>query len=111
MTPPGWVLLVWVVLGGAAGAVVRHLVGRWLGAPRGTFAVNVAGSFVLGAVLASAGPQVVALVGVGFCGALTTYSTFALEAAELPRARAAAYAAATLVCGAAAALAGSLLAA
>jgi CrcB protein len=99
------VVLGWVVVGGAVGAVVRHLVSRWLNgdtAPWGTLAVNVAGSFLLGVVLAAAGPAAVALVGTGFCGALTTYSTFALETAELPRVRAVAYAAASLVLGLAA---------
>ncbi|CAA9438778.1 MAG: Fluoride ion transporter CrcB [uncultured Pseudonocardia sp.] len=100
----------WVLLGGAAGAVVRHLVGRWLnrdGAPWGTAAVNVAGSFLLGAVLSAAGPAVVALVGTGFCGALTTYSTFALETAELPRRRAVVYAVGSVVLGPAAAALGA----
>jgi CrcB protein len=105
-------VIAWVLLGGAAGAVVRHLVSRWLnrdGAPWGTAAVNVAGSFVLGIVLSAAGPAVVALVGTGFCGALTTYSTFALETAELPRARALVYAAGSVVLGLAAAALGAAL--
>jgi len=74
-----WVALVGV--GGVGGAVARHLVesavvDEW----RDTLAVNVAGSFLLGAVLAApvADPVVLAL-GAGFCGAFTTFSTFALE--------------------------------
>jgi CrcB protein len=70
-----------VALGAALGAPVRHLTGQWLGSPRGTLAVNVAGSAVLG-LLVGAGPSAYALVGVGFCGALTTFSTFAVEAAQ-----------------------------
>lgn len=96
----------WVLVGGAVGAVVRHLVARRLnrdGAPWGTFAVNLGGSFLLGAVLAAAaGPAVVALVGTGFCGALTTWSTFAVETVELPRRRAVLHATATPVLGLAA---------
>lgn len=72
----------WVALGGAVGASVRLLVDRALTTPRGTFAVNVAGSGLLGALHGS-GPVVTALVGAGFCGALTTYSTFAVEAVRL----------------------------
>jgi fluoride exporter len=75
-----------VVLGAVVGAPLRHLAGHALNRhhPWGTFLVNVAGSFLLGLVLgAAASPAVTALVGTGFCGALTTYSTFGLEAAGL----------------------------
>ncbi|WP_172457848.1 CrcB family protein, partial [Pseudonocardia sp. N23] len=42
------------------------------------------GSFVLGLTLGStASPEVVLLVGTGFCGSLTTYSTFAYETVQL----------------------------
>lgn len=101
-----------VVLGAAVGAPLRYLVSRLAnrpGAPWGTLAVNVGGSFVLGVVLARATPEVAALVGTGFCGALTTYSTFALELVELPRARAWAYAAVSLVAGLSAAALGYTL--
>ncbi len=74
-----------VALGAAVGAPVRYLVDRAVGGrtrlPWGTFAVNVAGCLVLGAVAGWGGAPagVVALVGTGFCGALTTYSTVAWE--------------------------------
>lgn len=77
-----------VVLGAAAGAPLRYATDRLVqaryGAPWGTFVVNAVGSFVLGLVVgASAAPEVAALVGTGFCGALTTYSTFGLETVQL----------------------------
>jgi len=82
-----------VVLGAAVGAPARYLTDRLVqsrhttGFPWGTFVVNVVGSFVLGAVTgAAASPWVTALVGTGFCGALTTYSTFGWETVHLPRA-------------------------
>lgn len=103
--------LVLVLAGGAVGALARYLV-RWV-VPWSTIWVNVAGSALLGllAGLGSALPGWVGtLVGVGFCGALTTYSTFALEAVELGRSRARAtaarYVAVTLVAGIAAAVLG-----
>ena len=75
-----------VALGAAVGAPLRYLVNhgiraRFGGTPAaGTLVVNVVGSFVLGAVVgAGLGTAPVALVGIGFCGALTTFSTLALE--------------------------------
>lgn len=81
--------LLLVVLGGAVGAPLRYLADRFVQArhdsafPWGTFVVNVAGSFLLGALLAGASGHVVALLGTGFCGALTTYSTFGYETVRL----------------------------
>ena len=112
--------VVWVALGAAVGAPLRYLADRALRRlapgpfPWGTLLVNVVGSFVLGAVSASASaPAVAALVGVGFCGALTTYSTFAYETFALAERRAVAVAAVnvagSVVVGVAAAAAGHLL--
>ncbi|PZF79469.1 fluoride efflux transporter CrcB [Jiangella anatolica] len=80
-----------VAAGAAVGAPLRYVVDRWIqlrldGAfPWGTLAVNVAGSFILGLVLGSPSvdDELVALLGTGFCGALTTYSTFGYETLRL----------------------------
>jgi CrcB protein len=78
-----------VLLGGAVGAAARYLtdvaVQRAHGTefPWGTWTVNVAGSFVLGVVVASGPGWLVALAGTGFCGALTTFSTFGYETVRL----------------------------
>ncbi|MCK4176670.1 fluoride efflux transporter CrcB [Aciditerrimonas ferrireducens] len=83
-----------VALGGAVGAPARYLVDRLLATrrpgrfPAGTLLVNLAGSLLLGflAGLALAGrlpPAVDAGVGTGFCGALTTFSTFSYETVRL----------------------------
>jgi fluoride exporter len=71
-----------VALGAAVGAPLRFLVsGRldrrfhW-----GTLVVNLAGSFVLGALVGGAVEgHALALLGTGFCGGLTTYSAFAVQ--------------------------------
>jgi CrcB protein len=81
-----------VALGAAVGAPLRFLTDRVMQArfgtafPWGTLTVNVAGSFVLGLVLGlPLAPETVALLGTGFCGALTTYSTFSWEILALSR--------------------------
>lgn len=100
-----------VALGAAVGAAVRFQVAGRLDAafPRGTLAVNVVGSLLLGFFVARAlDEQAFALVGTGFCGGLTTYSAFAVQTARLgPLSwRAVAYAVATLTLGLAAAALG-----
>ena len=76
-----------VVVGACVGAPLRFLMDRWArehtraGTILGTLVVNVAGSFVLGVGAGWPGlpSWVLPLVGVGFCGALTTFSTLAFE--------------------------------
>ena len=83
MTP---LLVLCVAVGAALGAPARFLVERRLAGayPWGTFAVNVAGSAVLGALVAGgAGEGWLALVGVGFCGALTTFGGYAAQVLDL----------------------------
>ncbi|MFJ4674827.1 MULTISPECIES: fluoride efflux transporter CrcB [Kitasatospora] len=86
-----WLL---VIVGAAVGAPLRYLTDRAVQSrhdtlfPWGTFVVNVAGSMVLGlltgAVAAgAASSHLQLLVGTGFCGALTTYSTFSYETLRL----------------------------
>lgn len=83
-----------VALGAAVGAPLRYMVDRAIQArlnsvfPRGTFAVNVTGSFILGILVGTASSgylpgTLVTLLGTGFCGALTTYSTFGYETVQL----------------------------
>ena len=83
-----------VALGAGVGASLRFLLAVRRPDRLATFAVNVLGSGVLGA-LVHPSPSVAALVGIGFCGALTTFSTFAVEVAQSRSWR---YAATTVVC-------------
>jgi CrcB protein len=88
-------MLLAIALGGALGALARHKVGslamHWLGSgfPYGTLAVNLAGSFLLGLLTGGLAfrfnlpLEARAFLMVGFCGAFTTFSTFALDFALL----------------------------
>jgi len=83
---------VWVGLAGFAGAATRYqldaLVSRHVKGPYpwGTFVVNVTGCLLLGflvALLAGGNPTARTALTVGFVGAYTTFSTFALQAFTL----------------------------
>jgi CrcB protein len=109
--------VVLVAIGGVIGTATRYAIaqaepahsGSW---PWATFIANVAGAFVLGALLeflGRSGPdrgwrqRARLLLGTGFCGALTTYSTLAVESDLLVRAHdaglAGAYLGASVVAG------------
>lgn len=105
-----------VVAGALAGAPLRLLAirlaaGHGRDPAVGTLVVNVVGAALLGAVLGAGGAPgwVVALIGTGFCGTLTTFSTFGADVVRLVEeralGRALGYLAATLVLGLAAAAA------
>ncbi len=111
-----------VALGAAVGAPLRYLTDRLVQSrhgsrfPWGTLTVNLAGSLILGFVTGLPhAPAVAALVGTGFCGALTTYSTFGYETLRLAREgarwQAAANVALSVLAGLGAAFVGLLLAA
>jgi CrcB protein len=91
VSPAAWIAF---VAAGAAGAPSRYLVDGYVGDraqgvfPWGTFLVNVTGSLLLGFLTGLAlyhglpnAPKVV--VGTGFCGAYTTFSTFTFETVRL----------------------------
>ena len=78
-----------VALGGGAGAVTRYVIERTAAQrisapfPYGILIANVVGSFLLGVLLGSVTGAWLVLLGVGYCGALTTYSTFAHDTMRL----------------------------
>lgn len=104
----GWAVVA-VALGGAVGALVRHLLAAapW-GPLRGVLVANTAGAAALGALVARVhDPVLLLLLGTGLAGALTTWSTLAVQTADLARVaslRATAYLGLTLVLGLGAAL-------
>ncbi|MGI9196942.1 MAG: fluoride efflux transporter FluC [Candidatus Nanopelagicales bacterium] len=76
-----------IAVGGALGAMGRYLLSLWRtpGFPYGILMANVVGSLLLGILVAGAPRASFLLVGVGFCGALTTFSTFSLDTLVLAR--------------------------
>jgi CrcB protein len=81
----------WICLGGAAGTGARYALSGWTlqafgtGFPYGTLAVNLIGSFLLGAIMHVAlatdwiVPALRLALTTGFLGGFTTYSTFNYE--------------------------------
>ncbi len=74
-----------VGLGGVLGALSRHLLGERIETHTAdTLAVNVLGSFLLGVfVTVPLDDSLLLVFGTGFCGAFTTFSTFAFETVRL----------------------------
>lgn len=80
-----------IAIGGAVGACSRYLVSEMCvtlfgrSFPYGTLAVNIAGSFIMGLLIAAVENEWLSpypwrqIVGLGFLGALTTFSTFSMD--------------------------------
>ncbi|ELC0660537.1 fluoride efflux transporter CrcB [Vibrio fluvialis] len=80
-----------IAIGGAIGACSRYLVSEWCvtlfgrSFPYGTLTVNIVGSFIMGLLIAAFENEWLApypwrqIVGLGFLGALTTFSTFSMD--------------------------------
>ncbi|HET9793605.1 MAG TPA: fluoride efflux transporter CrcB [Thermoanaerobaculia bacterium] len=87
----------WVCVGGAAGTGARYWLSGWaqrhagFGFPVGTLAVNVIGSFLLGAIMevgitgGMLPPTLRIALATGVMGGFTTYSTFNYETIEYLR--------------------------
>lgn len=85
--------LFYVIVGGAIGSGLRYCIGALLpsstGIPWSTLAVNLFGSFVLGALTSSSHDSesmrrpLTMFLGPGLCGGFTTYSAFAVETTTL----------------------------
>lgn len=100
MRPQAWLFwllrnkMILLIVGGAAGTLLRYYVDQWFRAhiwaqvfPWGIFCINVTGSFILGVtwVALARYPAWGLLIGTGFCGGYTTFSTFELQTLSLVR--------------------------
>ncbi|MGX9418570.1 fluoride efflux transporter CrcB [Vibrio sp. RC27] len=84
-------ILSFIAIGGAFGACSRYLISEFCvsllgkGFPYGTLTVNVIGSFMMGILAAALQGQLIPtepwrqIIGLGFLGALTTFSTFSMD--------------------------------
>ncbi|MBR9876402.1 MAG: fluoride efflux transporter CrcB [Vibrionaceae bacterium] len=84
-------ILGFIAVGGAFGACSRYLISELCilllgrGFPYGTLTVNVIGSFLMGLLIAAFENEMLAtdpwrqIIGLGFLGALTTFSTFSMD--------------------------------
>lgn len=91
--------IVWVMVGGAIGTYARYELSHWVNSqpwgrsfPFGTLIINVSGSIILGIAAGIIRERLPVeylnwyfLIGTGFCGGYTTFSTFELETFQLIR--------------------------
>jgi fluoride exporter len=86
--------MLFVGIGGILGAITRFLLGKWIAnkitstIPVGTWFINISGSFILGLLaFLHMGGKIQdwewLLIGTGFLGAYTTFSTFGYETIQM----------------------------
>lgn len=89
-----WKTIFAIALGAALGALLRWFLGMKLNSlfptiPPGTLAANLLGGYIIGVAIAyfalapSIAPEWRLLIITGFCGGLTTFSTFSAEVVSL----------------------------
>ena len=81
--------MIWLLMAVAGGlgtvlrVVISSAVSHRYGAPRGTIVVNIVGAAALAVLVGTADADTLFVVGVGFLGGFTTFSTWMLDAVLL----------------------------
>jgi fluoride exporter len=87
--------MIWLIgLGGVVGTLSRFYLGKWISSrvtsrfPWGTWIINLTGSFIIGVLFSLHTKQEISdlmwlMIGTGFCGGYTTFSTFGYETIQL----------------------------
>lgn len=85
--------LLLVMIGGFLGSICRYALGEWIhtdnGFPLSTLLINLSGCLFLGWFLTfvirrrKIRPELILMVGTGFIGSFTTFSTFSVETIHL----------------------------
>jgi CrcB protein len=85
-----FLILFYIFMGGGLGSMLRFAFSHYLNNsfPYGTLGANVISSFSLGVIFVlfvhkQEIPDLYALLGIGFCGGFSTFSTFSLESLHL----------------------------
>jgi CrcB protein len=77
------VIVVLTLLAGALGALLRYGVSRAVPSPWAVLVVNVVGSAIAGALVATVSDDIRLVLVTGLCGGLTTFSTLSVETVQL----------------------------
>jgi len=85
---------VYILIGGFFGSAIRELLSLSISGASGILLANVSGSFILGYLMYATelgffSDRERYLIGIGFCGSLTTFSTFIVQTIQFPAAMAA----------------------
>jgi len=79
----------YIFIGGFFGSALREIVSQYFPGAAGTLIVNLLGSFILGYLMYATelgffSQRERYMGGIGFCGGLTTFSTFILQTMQFP---------------------------
>jgi CrcB protein len=85
---------VYILIGGFFGSAIRELLSLSIPGASGILLANVSGSFILGYLMYATefgffSERERYIIGIGFCGGLTTFSTFIVQTMQFPAALAA----------------------
>ena len=80
---------VYILIGGFLGSAIREILSLSISSASGILLVNISGSFILGYLMYATElgffrDRERYLIGIGFCGGLTTFSLFIVQTMQFP---------------------------